>query len=44
MKYVGIIWAWMAGILLTYPVFVWLDYRKRRKAYLAAEARRAPGC
>ncbi|WFD26163.1 hypothetical protein MNAN1_001139 [Malassezia nana] len=44
MKHVGIIWAWFAGILLTYTVFVWLDYRKRRQAYLAAEARRAPGC
>jgi len=42
MKYVGIIWAWMAGILLTYPIFVWLDYRKRRQVYLASEAAQRP--
>ncbi|WFD22443.1 hypothetical protein MEQU1_001114 [Malassezia equina] len=38
MKYVGIIWAWMFSILITYPVFVWLDYRKRRQGYLATVA------
>jgi len=42
MKYVGILWAWMAGILLTYPIFVWLDYRKRRRIHLASEAAHRP--
>ncbi|KAL4403151.1 hypothetical protein ACI68E_000934 [Malassezia pachydermatis] len=33
LKHIGIIWAWVALILLTFPFVIWYDYRKQFKAY-----------
>ncbi|WFD44778.1 hypothetical protein MPSI1_003449 [Malassezia psittaci] len=29
LKYVGILWAWLALIFLTFPIVIWYDHRKR---------------
>lgn len=34
LKYFGILWAWIALIMLTMPIFVWLDYTRVRKSRL----------
>ncbi|PKI83173.1 hypothetical protein MVES1_003251 [Malassezia vespertilionis] len=33
LKYMGILWAWLALIALTFPLFVYIDYLRRRKVY-----------
>lgn len=34
LKYFGILWAWIALIMLTMPIFIWLDYNRVRKSRL----------
>lgn len=34
LKYIGILWAWLALIFLTFPVFIWYDHRKRHHAHM----------
>merc|ERR1712130_309690 len=29
LKHMGVIWAWAAVLLLTYPFSIWFDYRRR---------------
>lgn len=33
LKYIGILWAWLALIFLTFPVVIWWDHRRRHHDY-----------
>ncbi|PWZ00410.1 hypothetical protein BCV70DRAFT_199690 [Testicularia cyperi] len=43
LKYMGILWAWLVTIFLTFPIWIWLERRSSQKQHLAQAKKQSPG-